>query len=297
MKKVFIVSIILSLFFLGCHKDGVYNPKEKIKRVYSQWPGETKMLEEEWTWDKKLLTKIDYYWNNTTDYSERFTYEKKRLVKMEASDGDYINIKYDGKHFDKMEEFSANGQLTAEVRFKYDKNKISKMEMTFYEYYDDYDWKSGKRVLSIMEPLFPPEFEASMKKMKSNAKNRSVDTYTATTSFTYEGNNVKEMKHEYHESGYSSVDTYTYIKYDKKSNPKYRFIFGDDDNGLGVTSKNNPTEILNNYWSSYYGDIYVSNSTTTYDYTYDGKFPIEVYRTYRDNDGNTSRYTIFYEYQ
>jgi len=44
----------LCILFIGCEKDGVYNPTEKIKRISVQEQGGAKQLRQEWTWDKNL---------------------------------------------------------------------------------------------------------------------------------------------------------------------------------------------------------------------------------------------------
>ena len=74
MRKIVLLSMVLSLFFLGCHKDGVYNPKEKIKRIYTQEQGKTKELKQEWTWEKELLTKVEYFKNNYSNGYNLFSY-------------------------------------------------------------------------------------------------------------------------------------------------------------------------------------------------------------------------------
>ncbi|HQA86357.1 MAG TPA: hypothetical protein PK448_02210, partial [Bacteroidales bacterium] len=299
MRKIVLLSMVLSLFFLGCHKDGVYNPKEKIKRIYTQYPGETKNLWQEWTWNKMLLTKIECFSENISDGHRLFIYEKKRLVKIETSWGDYINIKYDGRNFDKIEGFYSDGQTSFTMKFTHDKNKISKIEVINYLYNND-ESKSKRDIVSIIEPLFPTEFKQSMNKIKSNMKNKGINTRKSTTSFIYDGENIKEMRIEECRSDYYCCDIYTYIKYDKKSNPKYHFIYGnseDNYNGMGVTSKNNPLEVKN-IWqentTDEYKGIYTGSRTITYDYKYNGKFPVEVNQIVRWDDGENYQYTTFY---
>ena len=73
MRKIVVLSMVLSLFFLGCHKDGIYNPKEKIKTIYLQWENEPKELDQKWTWEKELLTAIELFHNNTTLRKDLYT--------------------------------------------------------------------------------------------------------------------------------------------------------------------------------------------------------------------------------
>ena len=304
MRKIVVLSMVLSLFFLGCHKDGIYNPKEKIKTIYLQWENEPKELDQKWTWEKELLTAIELFHNNTSQGFVHFTYEKKRLVKIETPWGNTINIKYDGRHYDSLEELYPDGRTRSTIKFSHDKNKISKMEMKFYDYDEGFEKKSKNDVISIIEPFFPAEFTQSLKKTKSNMKNEAVYTSETTTTFTYDGDNLKEIKSEGKDSdGASWNDKYTYINHDKKSNPKYRFILGNDESGyaLGVTSKNNPIEVRNLYSYQDEGsaskDIFTSNSTIKYEYVYDGKFPVEAKKIVRYDDGYNYQHTTFYEYQ
>ena len=109
--------MVLSLFFLGCHKDGIYNPKEKIKTIYLQWENEPKELDQKWTWEKELLTAIELFHNNTSQGFVHFTYEKKRLVKIETPWGNTINIKYDGRHYDSLEELYPDGRTRSTIKF------------------------------------------------------------------------------------------------------------------------------------------------------------------------------------
>ena len=61
--------------FASCTKDGVYKPKKKISKIYQTVltdPVPEKVLIESWTWDGKLLSKIDYGDDNVVS----FTYDK-----------------------------------------------------------------------------------------------------------------------------------------------------------------------------------------------------------------------------
>ncbi|HHU47613.1 MAG TPA: hypothetical protein GXZ40_06935 [Bacteroidales bacterium] len=308
MRKIVLLSIVLSLFFLACHKDGVYNPKEKIKRIYIQWPSEkdeTKDLLEEWTWDDKLLTKIEHFEREDPWY-KRFIYEKKRLVRIETSEGTYFNIKYDGRHYDSMEGFYPDGRTALIMKFTHENNKISKMGTKIYLYDDEFEKKSKNDVTSVLEPFFPAEFTQSLKKIKSNMKNKGVYIGESTVIFTYDGDNLKEIKSEGEDSeGGSWKIKHTYIKHDKKSNPKYRFIFGHDERAhdIGVASKNNPLEVKCSWQEITIDDegthTYTESCVTTNDYKYSGKFPVEVKKTVRceGDEYDYYQYTIFYEYE
>jgi len=303
MRKIVLLSMVLSLFFLGCHKDGVYNPKEKIKRIYTQEQGKTKELKQEWTWEKELLTKVEYFKNNYSNGYNLFSYLDKRLMSIVTSGGAIITFNYYGREYDFIEESDMDGRIHSKIKFTYDKNKISKTEITLYDYDDMANWKSKNDIISIIEPLFPTEFKESMDKIKSNIKNGTYTTRKITSSFTYDGKNLKEMKSEGVDiDGSFCCYTYTYTKYDKNSNPKYHYIFGNDENGyaIGVTSKNNPLEVKHTYrrsWGDDNQNTQTESGTTTYEYVYNGKFPTAVKTAVRNGNGTNYQYTTFYEYE
>jgi len=288
MKKLIVLSIAFCLIFLGCEKEGVYNPDKKIKRVYTQ-EDSYKELKSEWTWEKNLLKKIEYYWGGSTpEYDERYVYEKNQLIRVDLSFGYYWKVSYKNNLYDKVELLTPEGMSFLSVKFTYEKKKISEINLTFFDY-DDYiaNIPSG----GFMSGLFSPELMQGMQKMASKSKSKA-DSYTYKISFTYDKNNIKERVLGYTEPGYSWKFTYKFEKYDNKTNPLYRFYtqpyVGEGSFESFVGSKNNPLEII---VIEEDGDYYSDRWTITYDYSYDGKFPTEVIR--REDSWRT---TTFYEY-
>ena len=295
MKKILLLSMVLFVLFLGCEKEGVYNPSKKIKRIEGQSQGESKKLQQEWTWEKNLLKKIQYYWGGgSSSYDQRYMYDKNKLIKVEDSDGDYWKISYNNNVYDKVEYF-IDGAVTLSAKFTYDKKKVSRIDLTFYDYYDDDWWKKSQA--GFMSNLLSPELMQGIEKvaLKSKAKSQSKSTsYTYKISFTYDKNNIKERVVEYNESGYSFTITHKFEKYDNKSNPFYNFYSQFDGEDF-VFSKNNPLEIIVEFRETYLGEADFERYTVSYDYTYNGKFPTEVVQTERS--GNYSwRYTTYYDY-
>ena len=139
MKKM--VSIVVRFLlisavlfsFTSCHKDGVYTPKKKISRIYSQISGQTKMLTEQWTWKENLLSKIDYYYNGTYSHTNRYQYDGKQLTKV-LIDGGEIRFTYDGSKLEKMEMWFS-GSLFWKAKVTHEGNKIVEIEFTEYDVY------------------------------------------------------------------------------------------------------------------------------------------------------------------
>ncbi|MBP5728020.1 MAG: hypothetical protein J6Y48_13195, partial [Clostridia bacterium] len=150
MKRTALLLAILlpvAASFTSCKKDGVYNPKQKISRIYRQGSGQNteKQLVELWNWDGKKLSSITYYdRSGEMEGTEKFSYDGKRLSRIDYisdfGDGSYLLFTYDGRKLDKVEVY-ALGNLVGTLKYTYDGNKISKMDgtdMYIEEDYDDY---------------------------------------------------------------------------------------------------------------------------------------------------------------
>ena len=83
--------------FNSCEKDnlGVFNPKKKISKVYSETNGH--YLKEQWIWNGDQLQQVEYYKENgDVDYACRYQYENGLLSRIETDD-QYTDFDYDGK--------------------------------------------------------------------------------------------------------------------------------------------------------------------------------------------------------
>ncbi len=278
-----IFSIVLG--FTSCKKDGVYNPKKKISKIFHQYSGSDKQLSETWTWNKNQLSKIDYQSGNY----EIFEYDKKQISKIIDNDGNYQKFTYDGSKINKIE-YYYNNTLSSAYKFEHKGNKISKITMEEYDYddYDDYEStsksiKSSKR--NILRFILPGQSCENIEKSLSQKKSRkAMETYTTTLKLTWDGNNVEEVV-----LGQSSDDefyseTYKYT-YDKKKNPFDGLLSMVE----GSLSKNNVTKLTmtgtgNDSWEY------------EYSYSYDGDFPKEETEVYREGS-YTSTHMTYYEYE
>lgn len=229
MKKNYVLLLIAALCvtLTACKKDGVYNPKEKISRIFYQSSySDGKNLDESWTWDKNLLSKIVY---SGGDF-KNFEYDGKQLKTVRSSSGSKWEYTYDGAKLKKAEHYDSSNKLSSSYTFEHDGNKISKITYTEYDY-DDY--KNATEDFSGLDVIFTdPVMKESVK--KHIAKHQTTlgaksSTYTYTYKLEWDGDNVKKLKGESNNGEYYAwTDTYTY---DKKSNPFYRSLSEDDNWG------------------------------------------------------------------
>jgi len=274
MKKYLFLILALSILFIGCEKEGVYNPNKKIKRIYEESlsGSSPKRLSQEWTWEKKQLKKIDYYWDNQISYTENFSYDNKnRLIRIEDySYGERYEIKYDKDGVSKIELYIDN-ELYQIMNFKYDRNKIVEVSVIVIDNSKILVSKSNKpeSFISMILPIKEVKDRIRSKNTKGN--------YVKYFEFEYDGNNLSKMK----EIDGSWIEEYTYENYDKKSNPFYSNVYSISEG----FSKNNVGKVINRW------------ETREYEYTYDGKFPTEVTMKYTVPGFSTLVYRTYYEYQ
>ena len=316
MKKIIVNAAFLVLLltvcvsFNSCDKEGVYNPKQKIKKIYEEYSGGPKVLTEGWTWEKKHLTKIDYYDDNEIYSTNRFFYEKNRLVKVENDDKDYSVITYDGNKYKKVEAYS-EGELFITLNYHYDKNKVSKIDIVFHDINFDYYKKLEKGSLSTL--ISKEIILQIINQLANNDDAKVTSSMTATITFKYDGDNVKEevmetiSKYEpmpgvKYQS--NNKQTLTFNSYDNMQNPYYKFL----ETGGELSSKNNPLDvnIVQTFTfttsTDYPGLDPITNTTTstnriTYTYTYEKKYPVKIVEVYQIVGGYQLETTTYYEYQ
>ena len=132
MKKTLTILAIacVAFVFTGCQKDGVYNPSKKISKIYYTSTSGNKSLDQIWTWNEKLLDKIDFYYDGTVSHSYNFTYDGNRLTRMnDYKLNEYVEYKYDGNHLSETNVFSG-GNLRYIYKFSYKSGKLESMTLT-----------------------------------------------------------------------------------------------------------------------------------------------------------------------
>ncbi len=272
MKKLIALTttvMVFAIFMTSCQKEGVYNPKKKIEKIYGIYEG-IKELEETWTWEKDLLTRVTY--GRGFDY-DSYEYNKKQLSKIisyeDDIEGSSFVFTYEKSKLLKIEEFY-DGKLQQVINVEHDGKKIVKLIIN--DINDNIAYKSArsqKTFKTIMRNFVP---QPIIDKMIENALHKAND-YKSVIEFVYDGDNVIKTTMKDMEVEVSIINTY-----DNYLNPFYNnFFYGGESGSAGAFSKNNPltasmTTIIDGEKMSING---------SYTYVYDGKFPTEVTYSYK----------------
>ena len=277
MKKTFLITTLIALVALtSCNKnkiDGVYNPKEKIDKIYWSSANISKRLLEDWTWKDKRLKTIDYYSSDgTIESTDRFSYNGERLIQVDNYEYN-SSMKYRYDHKDRLLEatFTYDGILMEKYDFEYDDNELSDIKLTIYE---DWALNNDNRMnpLRYMLPELPLE---SIKRIVKKSPLRS--NIVVEIDIDWYDNNISEIELEI-----GNISEKLVFEYDDKKNPFRGFLGLYFDELIlahgNFASKNNVTKIT--ITEEYKG---ISATDTEYvSYTYDGKFPAT-----RSYDGST----------
>jgi len=305
---VLLVSLLtLCVSFYSCEKDGVFNPKQKISRVYEDLSFYSVVLHEEiiypkqlvqdWTWDKNKLNKINF-WGFSSHWGEeptlriwntdRYFYEKNKLVRIEQDGGYCSKIFYNGSKLDKIKSYNREQELWQTMSFFYDKNKITRIKIEVIPSY--WDKKMEKKLLST---FIPKEFVSKI--VEKSEKNRSKDANAIiyNVAYTYNGDNIDKTVFVCDARGYEMNTIINYISYDNKNNPLYKKmkeIDIEEEMHLGtsvVSPKNNPLEVKVNSTKTYNGVVIneeIIKCTYTYTYSKDYPIVIEAKMIYEDDE-------------
>lgn len=281
MKKILSVLFIacIAMLFASCHKDGVYNPSKKISKIYYTDDGGNKSLRQVWTWNKNnTLEKIDYYSGGTLSYTYNFTYEKKRLVRMNNyAANSYAEYKYDNNGLKEVNVYSG-GTLNDTYTFTHKNGNIVKIIDTYLDSKSaDQEFNKNSLQFVLPEELYTAAVNAQKKFKVDEGKSTRVYTYE----LTWEKGNITKLTETV--SGSSANITYV-IKYDNKKNPYYGACLNryyEDNVTGGYLCKNNVTSGE----ETYVDEDGVETDMFNYEYTYDGQYPIS--RRYMGNNYTT----------
>ena len=273
MKKngisiVTLLVVVLALVFASCTKDGVYKPKKKISKIYETFvtdQASIKELKESWTWDGKLLSKIEYGKDNVIN----FTYEKKQL-KTVTNGHERIELNYDdkGKYIDNFKMYYEN-ELEATYTFEHgDKHLITGYTIEFGSGMEPN--KSARLVQNVFRFLIPEIADNEAAEYAKNANNGFKDGSKTTVTLTYDKKNVVEKVTT--DGIFTTNYTYTYTDY---LNPFYGLLDIDMSTGL---SKNAVATMVIKESGSY-------DNTYSYTYKAEGKVPTQVTTIFSYNDG------------
>ena len=266
MKKTttLFMTLLLATAITSCDKDGVYNPKEKIDKIYVD-AGSGKYLSEDWTWDNKQLTTLSYCDSTgTVNYTETFTYSDNRLSQVDNPEySETAKYTYDKRRLHQAD-FYNNNVLYMSCLFEYDDNKLSDIKVTMKDAYKGLNTRGFANPLNYVLP------KQSVQSINSIMKeNPTRGTFYFEIDFAWDGNNVSEMGIEL-DGEYSVLYAF---EYDDKLNPFRNFLNSDLEETLyghgTYKSKNNVTAytlIEEAMGYSFTESYYIS-------YTYDGRFP------------------------
>ena len=290
MKKsvIFCLCVAVIALFSACKKEGVYNPSEKIQKIYTIGDDGVKMLTEVWNWNGDVLTSIDYYdYDGTVTYTNHFTYDSKnRLIAVDGgnSHSEYI---YDDNKIDKIV-MTAEGALLATYEFDHKGNKISEitLDTDLFDDWGDIDWDKKGIVspLRFMMPEICPAVETAVKECTNETKGDVIKM-----KLNWGGNNVKSMDVSFSVWGMNMTETVE-LTYDNKNNPLYGSLSSMNSSAAEnlVLNKNNPLTVKT---------LYLGQTLVTEDYTYEyeGNYPVKVTNKITE-DGESTVLTTIYEY-
>lgn len=321
MKRTVLFAAAAALLLFGaCQKDGKYNPKEKIAKVYEEvsnsysyndgegWQTETngtpKHVTEQWTWDGKKLAQIVY---PSYDYDDegnmvldgdqdvlRFTYDGSQLTEVKANYEFRMVFTYDGKKLQKAEIYDEKTTPDFVYEFEHDGKKISTITMTG----DGDIYKKKSASVSRMEKLLLgniiPQSKTTEKVMRELHAKAAKSTQSIKMNLTWDGDNVSKITAVTPYGGNATMS----FTYDDKNNPFKGFglMFGDyGESGTGVEfcNKNNITKIV-------LSDLDGDTDEVNYTYTYDGKWPVSRSQeeSYSSTIGQSSwKITEYFEYE
>lgn len=283
-------AVIVAVFALSsCEKDnlGVFNPKAKINKIYSESDGH--YLKEQWFWSDDQLRQVEYYRKNgAVDYTCRYQYEDGLLYRI-VMDEQHTDFEYDGKTLTTIKTYYGD-LLTETYSLSFEKQKLAHISIS----------KSAKSVAGTgydILRLFSPELDTYLS--KSDAKREHYDYSTAEIDFTWEKDNVKYMKMKIVRPDSVQNLTFTYV-YDDNINPKKNFFsllldhtLLNDEPQTCFCSANNAVGI---YVTDSY-DIFSESTSFTYAYDYYKKYPTKVYSTSLDNETFTEKKELLYSYE
>lgn len=321
------MAAMLMLGVSSCNKDqeGVYNPKQKISVIYEQgsntsesYDGErwtetdysdTKMHKsEEWTWDGKQLQQIKGYTEEgILSYTKSFTYEKKKLTRVDYVDvqynhNAYATFEYDGKLLTKSSVYG-DGLLYATCEYTHNDKKITNVSYTSYDYDKGGSAINAAKQLAILR-LTLPQGQVSkniISEHEAKIKSRKEIEGIARITLTWTGNNITSVTTTLDGDSGSETNSFSY---DNKKNPYHLYMDPEsieeisDESGFMFLNENNI--LTARYYYDNEGD---PNSTVsrTYTYTYDNNdYPVNCTYSYKySTDSYRSTYTTSttYEYQ
>ena len=270
MQKIFlIVAAMAALLLTSCQKDkeGVFNPKHKIARIYTEDTNGDKELSETYFWNKDVLERIEYA---ESDEVLKFEYNKNnQIIKVNALSSNelvyFADVTYKNGQYDNVSiHVRGETEFVLTFSFTYSKKKIKtmKLKVPLEDIFGNLGEKSYPLFNRIMSLFMPATLPLDMVIKSMDSKQDPTWDLEVTYTFDWNGDNVAKMN-----AGNISI---SFSGYDKKLNPFQGFTVSQSFNPINL-SKNNPAKLTYNIS----GEI----SSINYAYTYDGDVPVKVVAT------------------
>lgn len=298
MKKVLFAFVAMALLFSACEKEGVFSPKQKISKIYM---GEDKKILYDYVWNGKLLDhETIYNYDLLFDTKTTLTpvYDGKRVVCVNESDGTYALYTYDHRWLTGITWKLADGTTFSEGNVEHENNKISKI-FTSGSSIENAEKANIKLAQRILPKEVSEKFVTAYKKM-SSAKLWMDVIYT----FEWQGDNVSKLTCDLIDPGDKNVFL-TFVceyEYDNKLNPtccawselsNQNTMMNTMPVGLDMNfSKNNFTKVT---CTTNAGSMGTDVTVSTYEYEYDGKYPVK--RTCTSTNSIDAVDILYYEYE
>lgn len=292
MKKlglVFVVLFLLSSFY-ACEKDqlGIYNPKMKIDKIYNEKDG--RYLLEQWQWNDKLLSKIDFYRSNESlKATHTYLYDENRLTRVQM-EGSYSDFIYDGKELRTINTYTGS-QLLETYQLSFKKDKLSHISIKRSA--------KGGTDSDLMSFFIPGSDHLSLSRPSSSeSKGENYDYSAAEMDFVWDGDNVQYLKMSITRPDSIQHLTFSYV-YDDNMNPKHGFLslypiqsILNGEPQYQLCSKNNIVSVM--VTDEY--DIFSKTESFTYSYEYYKNYPTKVYHTFLNKETWMQDSTLIYSY-
>jgi len=280
MKKNLLIAAIalMAVAFVSCKKDGVYNPKHKVAKVYNEWTTTTvttdsdgsrtvtetqnPFVAEEWTWGDKTLESIVYKnYDGVIRETKKFTYDDKNRISG-CTGGDNRKAEYvynDDKKLQSIK-ISQGEHYEAVIEFAYD-GKVPTTVTTTSSY-------TFKNLSDFAKSIIPSYVCDAMEANELSAKATTV-SYKYESAIEWDGKNISQVVTT-GEDNYKHTIKY---EYDGKTNPFIGMYCSEEFESF--YPKNNIIKRT----ESYVEDNKTITEENAFEYEYDGKMPVKVITT------------------
>jgi hypothetical protein len=292
MKKNLLIAAIalMAVAFVSCQKDGVYNPKHKIAKVYNEWTTTTVTTDEsgsrtvtdvqnpyvaqEWTWGDKTLSSVMHKASDGKVYETiSYTYDDKNRISGCSCGNEKAEYVYNDDKKLQSIKITDGPDYTMTIEITYD-GKVPASVKTVSSY-------SFKNLSTFAKSVIPSYISEAIEAEQMHSKATVSSTYNST--IEWDGKNISQVVTT-GENGYKYTTNY---EYDNKANP-FKGMYGsmaeayqsDADYDVAY-SKNN---VVKKTVSRVNGNE-TRTVVTEYAYEYDGKMPSKI--TYTDENEET----------